>query len=329
MTTRAFSSDRQPDVLSAVALFRMIHHYGLHVGGSLLIAYRRWKNDDASSMAAAVAYYLALSLFPMLLLLIAGVGLVMRFTQLGQNAETQILVVVAEHCSPTLETQVREVLAQLRSHSLLGGPFGLVTAILAAIGVFHQFERAFDKIWRIPDRPQSGLLASVLEVLGQRVAAFVLLASVGLLIVVILAANVAIGAVRSWMTSLNIPGTSAVVLGDMTTTLLLNSFAFGMLYRWLPKRPVGWSAALRGGMLVAVIWEVGRQVLSAFLIGMRYTTAYGAIGSFIALLLWFYWGVTVLFFGAEYVQVISHQSRAADKPKLTEEFEKLSASTHV
>ncbi|MFO0384804.1 MAG: YhjD/YihY/BrkB family envelope integrity protein, partial [Pirellula sp.] len=45
-------------------------------------------------------------------------------------------------------------------------------------------------------------------------------------------------------------------------------------------------------------------VLGVFLIGMRYTTAYGAIGSFIALLLWCYYGICILFFGAEYVQVL-------------------------
>jgi len=56
--------------------------------------------------------------------------------------------------------------------------------------------------------------------------------------------------------------------------------------------------------LAACIWELGREVLGVFLIGMRYTSAYGAIGSFIAILLWCYYGISILFFGAEYVQVL-------------------------
>ena len=56
-------------------------------------------------------------------------------------------------------------------------------------------------------------------------------------------------------------------------------------------------------------WEVGRDVLGAFFIGMRYTTAYGAIGSFIALLLWCYYGISILFFGAEYVQILESRRR--------------------
>jgi hypothetical protein len=79
---------------------------------------------------------------------------------------------------------------------------------------------------------------------------------------------------------------------------------FSFVYRWLPKKEVCWADAIRGGLLAACIWELGREVLGAFLIGMRYTTAYGAIGSFIAILLWCYYGISILFFGAEYVQVL-------------------------
>ncbi len=297
----------KPDSFSAAALADSGNQYARDVSGSLMLAVRRWQLDDGSSMAAAVAYYLALSLFPMLLLLTSGVGIAMRYTRLGHDAETQILSVVAEHCSPTLEVQVRDVLLQLREQAVVGGPVGLFTAILAAIGVFYQFERAFDKIWRIPPPGKRGALQVVARVLTERLKAFFLLAGLGAVIVCILAANVAIGAVREWMTHFRISGTVMVTIIDALTTVALNALAFGGLYRWLPKRPVLWRDAVRGGLLVSVIWEVGRQVLSASLIGMRYTTAYGAIGSFIALLLWFYWGVTILFFGAEYVQVVSRR----------------------
>ena len=90
-----------------------------------------------------------------------------------------------------------------------------------------------------------------------------------------------------------------------------NALLFGMVYKWLPKKEVGWNEALRGGLLAAVIWELGRVILGAFLIGMQYTSAYGVIGSFIAILLWCYYGMSIVFFGAEYVQVL--QRRKAER----------------
>lgn len=283
--------------------------YGKQVFFGVIAAARKWQADDASAMAAGVAYYLALSLFPMLLLLTAGLGLVFRFTRVGRDAELQILSVVAEHCSPTLEQQVRQVLSQLEEHSLVGGPFGLLTAVLAAIGVFYQFERAFDRIWRVKSREDADWWAACVRIVTQRVSAFCLLASVGLAIVLILLINVAVGFVQAWMVGLRIPGSNAISAVDACVTLLLNAAVFGLLYRWLPKRRIQWVDALRGGLLAAIVWEVGRQLLGAVLIGVRYTAAYGAIGSFIALLLWCYWGVSIIFFGAEYAQVLSDYRR--------------------
>ncbi len=299
--------DRQQDLLSAASLLRFAKQYAKSVAGSIILAGRRWQMDDAGSMAAAVAYYLALSIFPMWLLLTSGIGMVLRFTKLGQDAEEQIFLVIAEHTSPTLEAQIRSLLIQLEDQSTVTGPVGLLTAVLAAIGVFHQFERGFDKIWRIPSPPSRGLLSSVIRVLTQRLAAFCLLGCLGTMIIGILATNVAITGLETWMSENNIPGVSIVMLIDGTATIALNAIAFGLLYRWLPKRPTTWSDSLRAGLLVALIWEAGRQILGAFLIRMTYTSAYGAAGSLIALLLWFYWGVTIIFFGAEYVQVLSRR----------------------
>jgi membrane protein len=249
-------SARCPHRFSALGLLNLGRYYFQEVSESLLEAFRRWQRDDVSAMAACVAYYLALSLFPMLLLLIAGVGLVMRFTQLGHDAELQILQIVSEHCSSSLEAQVRQVLAQLRDHSVVGCPFGLSTAILAAIGVFYQFERAFDKIWHYTPPTHGGWRLTIRRLLLRRCAAFLLFTGVGMAIVATLAANVALGTLRQWMSHLHLPGTIAIGIVDATGTMLLNATAFGLLYRWLPKRRVQWSDAFRGGLLVAFIWEI-------------------------------------------------------------------------
>lgn len=299
---------RQSDRFSAAAIVGFLFSYLQDVFTSLRLAARRWQMDDAASMSAAVAYYLALSVFPMLLILSSGIGLFLKFTHLGKDAELQILNVVSEHCSPSLEAQIQMMLSQFKDQSLIGGPFGLGASILTAIGVFYQFERAFDKIWRIPPRTARGALHSVIQLIAGRLMAFLMLGCVGLVIVAIGVANIAIGALREWMTHLQLPGTVAITLVDASATLFLNTLAFAFLYRYLPKRKVRWRDAFRSSLLVAIIWEISRGFLLTLLIGTRYTTTYGAIGSFIAVLLWFYWGVTILFFGAEYLQVLSRRN---------------------
>ena len=131
-----------------------------------------------------------------------------------------------------------------------------------------------------------------------------MLLSLGGLLVVLFFLSMGISQVRS-VTSQTLPSvTQLFSFFDLVTTIAVNAMLFMLIYRILPKRPVCWIDALRGGLLAAVIWEVGRGLLGAVFIGMRYTSAYGAIGSFIALLLWCYYGISILFYGAEYVQVL-------------------------
>ncbi|MFO0942266.1 MAG: YihY/virulence factor BrkB family protein [Pirellulales bacterium] len=307
MPTRTLSSSNNPHPLSIIGLAKLAKSTLVGLGSNLHLAFRRWQRDDAMSLAAAVSFYLSLSIFPMLLLLTGGLGLVMKHTQLGSDAHQKILQIASEHCSPSLEAKINDVLQQFKQQSIANGPIGFLTTLLAAIGVFYQFERAFDKIWRVPPASSKHWAGSILRIIKERVSAFVLLASVGLGIFAVLLVNMAIGIIGKWFKGTYLDPFVSLTTSHTLITIMLNSLAFGVIFRFLPKRPIQWSVALRGGLLTSVLWEIGRQLLGSFLIGVKYTTAYGAIGSFIGLLLWFYWGVSLLLFGAEYVLVLSHR----------------------
>ena len=272
----------------------------------------RWSEDDASSLAASVAYYLALSLFPMMLLLTSGFGLFLQFSKTGKQAEEQILSMVEIHASPIIKKQIEQVLTQLQNHSVVSGPFGFIATTLAAIGIFVQIDRGFDRIFRIPAEKDADVRRTIYRVMKSRFLAFVMLAGLGGSILVMFAAGMVMAQFRSITTS-TLPSMNHLFGAlELVSTVVANGLLFSLVYRWLPKRYVCWTDAIRGGLLAACIWELGRVVLGVFLIGMRYSSAYGAVGSFIAILLWCYYGISILFFGAEYVQVL--QLRRQGRP---------------
>ncbi len=264
----------------------------------------RWSEDDASSLAASVAYYLALSMFPLMLLLTSGFGIFLQFSKTGKKAEEQILVMVETHASPVIKKQIEQVLTQLQNQSLVSGPFGFMAATLAAIGIFAQIDRGFDRIFRIPAQKDSDVRRTIYRVMKSRFLAFMMLASLGGAILVMFVAGMVMAQFRS-ITSSAVPSMHYLLpIAELASDVIGNGLLFSLVYRWLPKKYVCWKDAIRGGLLAACIWELGRFVLGAFLIGMRYSSAYGAVGSFIAILLWCYYGISILFFGAEYVQVL-------------------------
>jgi len=139
-----------------------------------------------------------------------------------------------------------------------------------------------------------------------------MLVGLGGLLIGLFIGTMAVSQVRS-VTTRTLPSVGHFFnLFDLLGAVSANTTLFTLIYRVLPKRRVHWQDALRGGLLAAIVWEIGRDLLGAFFIGMRYTTAYGAIGSFIALLLWCYYGISILFFGAEYVQVLEIRRRSRE-----------------
>lgn len=98
--------------------------------------WKRWTDDNGRLLAAGVAYYGALSFFPLLLTLISGVGLLLNFTSVEKNAETELLNAVGTQLSPALQVHVAVALDQVRSGAQTTGPIGLIALLIGAMAMF-------------------------------------------------------------------------------------------------------------------------------------------------------------------------------------------------
>jgi len=274
----------------------------------------RWYADDGPLMSAATAYYLGLSFFPLLLVLIAGVGLFLENTHLGQNARQEVIAAIAKNMSDQLADYVKQSLDVVQERSVISGPLGLLTMLITSLAAFAQFDSAFDRIWRVPSRNSKSIIAMGLGLLIQRGRAFLLLFGLGLFVVVVFLAGMVLAAIQSRAAHL-LPQEewlwNTVQIG---VTLATNTLVFMLLFWLLPKSPVRWCDAFHGALLTAVAWEIGRQVLAVFIARGKYTSAYGVVGAFLAILLWCYYAVTIILLGAEYIHVLrarKRKSRAA------------------
>ena len=269
---------------------------------TLQLVARRWSRDDASLLAAGVAYYAALSLFPVMMLLTAGLGLFLKWTNMGHDAEHYIFEAVREQLSPTLVTNLRAALEQVQENASVGGPAGLVMFLVAALAIFAQFERAFDRIWEVPSQPNTTIWNSLGDLLRFRLRAFAMLMALGTAIIVVFFAEMAFSTFQNRVDHHFTSSDWVWWTLEMLLATILNGAVFSLVYRFLPKVSVSWQEALCGGFVASIIWELGRHILASFVIGQHYTSAYGVIGSLLAIMLWVYYGVAVVFVGAEFIQ---------------------------
>ena len=248
-----------------------------------------WQEDDGFLLSAAMAYYAAFSLFPLCLVLISALGFVLHFSQRADNAQAVLLDQVKQQAGPWLADQLQALLAGVKASAGLGGPLGAVTLLAAAIVVFLQLDYIFGRIFGTTSSSSiTSWWGYVRIVLHDRLWAFLMLLAVGVLLLGLFAVDVYVLAGVRMNIENKLPG--GVMLSGWAQflfTTATNALLFAVIYKVLPKVRVPWRDALAGGLLVALVWIGGQRLLVRFLIGPSYT-AYGIVGSFIAVRSWVY-----------------------------------------
>ena len=98
-------------------------------------------------------------------------------------------------------------------------------------------------------------------------------------------------------------------------SLALLSILFALLYKVLPDVEISWGDVWVGGAITAMLFALGRFLLGLYLARSTISSAYGAAGSLVVLLLWVYYSAQIIFLGAEFTQVYAKKYGATIVPK--------------
>jgi membrane protein len=270
-------------------------------------AYRHFADRGGTMLAAAIAYYLAFSLFPLMLVLVAGIGWAFRATAAGHDAQQRVLAAIAEQASPTLRDQIEQAFNAVEQKAGASGSFGILVLLVASVAIFTQLDYAFDRLWDRPDGGEQGIRPWLTNLIFVRLKALLMLIGVGAFVIAVMISSIVWQGVESAVQStVDVPAWARQSVQPLLH-ITLDFLAFTMLYAFVPKIHVRAKAAFAGGALAALLWEVGRQVLAAYVLRRNLPTAYGVIGSFMAIMLWTYYAMIVILFGAAYAKLVNDE----------------------
>ena len=281
--------------------------------GHLLVALLReawveYEVDRARYLAVAMTYYALLSVVPLLSLLLAALGLMLRFTTVAAEARQQMLAAIEGRFGPDLSAAITGLLTTLQQESIIATVVSLVGLLVAASLLFRHLRLTFRAIWKYEPPLIAGSLRLVVRAtLVERVIAFsMVLGGGGLLLVAM-----ALIAASQWVSNLPLLGGATGWFLGAFTSMLLAVLTFAVLYRLLPPVPVRWRHVWLAAVLCALAWVVASELLAfsgGVLGGSR--SMYGALGSVLAVMLWMNVVSQVLFFGAELCKVVATRAGA-------------------
>jgi membrane protein len=272
--------------------------------------FQEWLQDKAPQLGAALAYYTVFSLAPLVLVLLAIVGVLFRDDPAG--AWNKLTQQMSYFLDPSA-VQVVQNIAQKASEpgkSTLATLIGVALALFGASGVFGQLQDALNTIWGVKAKPSRGIW----RFLRARFLSFGMVAGVCFLLLVSLAVEAMLKAFSQYVQSI-LPGGITVAL----TVYLLFDFAvvvllFAMIFKFLPDVKIQWRDVWTGAIVTAILFGIGKWLLGFYLGSGAASSAYGAASSLITLLLWVYYSSQILLFGAEFTQVYAAQAGRTLKP---------------
>jgi len=270
-------------------------------------AVQHWAGDRAATIGAALAFYCAFSLAPLLIVVVTVTGWIVG----SQVAEAQLADQLrALFGSATANVLLTAMQSADSRNGAIATAISVATLVFGATTVFAALQDALQQIWGRHTAEPRGVYGW----LRSRVLSFGFILAVGFLLLVSLSLSTALTALRGLVAKFYSELVVLTVVLDFIVTLALVTGLIALIYRYLPARRIGWRPILLGALVTALLFQLGRWAVGFYLARATQPTAFGAAASFVALLLWLYYTAQIFLLGAEFTACLGG-TRSGMKPE--------------
>jgi membrane protein len=245
------------------------------------------------TQSAALAFYTALSLAPLIVITLSVVGL------LGQDSQKQLLAQISSLMGEQAATAITAIVNSAKERPELGslaGVIGVIALLFSASGVFAQLQESLNIIFEAESKKKAGIWGWI----QKRLLSMGMVLTLGFLSLVSLLASTVLsyffGEAGDFWKALNFVVSLAAFAG-----------LFTLILRYMPDRHLDWRNAFRGGVVTALLFSAGKSLIGLYLGQSAVGSAYGAAGSLMILLVWVYYSALIVFSGAELTKALSAQ----------------------
>jgi membrane protein len=265
--------------------------------GKIKTIFIKFREKDIFTLAAAVAFYAFLSVFPFLIMLLYASSLFLK----EAVSVDKIKLYLRLFPPSVIDTVIANLENILRSGQILS-LISFLFLIYFAFNVFTHLEQALNKIFSV-DKIIGGWKATLKAFSFFLITAFVLLVSffTGNTFLILAAKLERIPLVNSYV---------VILLGHV----VVESFFLALSYKFLSRRKLSFKSVMAGGLAATILWEILKHIFGVYIVRIKlYSVLYGSIGSLILLMLWLYYSILVYLLGAEIAMELEESARKREK----------------
>ena len=262
-----------------------------------------WWGHDGPRLGAAVSYYAIFALAPTLVIAISVAGAVFGADAARGHVVTQLGGLVGDAAAENIEAMIAS--AWRSNGKGIAALLGVATLLVASTGVFAELRFALNKMFDVA--PTETALGGLVRA---RMTAVAMVLAFGFLLIISLMISAGLAALAKWL-SVRYPEAQAALSAlDVATSMIVLTFAFGLILRGLPSQRPSWRASIIGAVASAAFFSLGKHLVALYLVRAGVATSYGAAGSFVVVIFWVFYSTQVLLIGAAIGQQFVPGSRS-------------------
>src|SRR5690606_30121558 len=241
----------------------------------LKTTFNEWNEDKAPRLAAELTYYTAFSIAPLLVIVIAVIGLVYGQEAARGQIVQQIQNEVGRDTAEIIQTMIEN--ANSEPAGIIATVIGIVTIIFGAAGFFGQLQDALNTIWEVQPKPNRGIK----DIIRERFLSFTMVLGIGFLLLVSLVISAVLSSLHNFVIGLLPVAQLLTQILNFVLSFGVVTLLFAMIYRVLPDVDLAWKDVAIGAVITALLFTIGKFLLSLYLGNSGVASSYGVAGSFV------------------------------------------------
>jgi membrane protein len=264
--------------------------------------FKEFGDSNPMIYASSIAFFTIFALPAILVLIINTSGNLFGEEAITGELANKVGSLIGQESAEQVQKIVKN--ATQSESGIIATIISIVTLFIAATTVFTLLQRALNQIWHVKPQPKKEWLKMIMD----RVISFVIVLGLGLILAISISFDAVIAAFSDLIDE-RVFGLSLYLIWIINFLLSfgLLSFVFAIIFKVLPDANVRWKDVWVGTVITTLLFIGGKFLIGMIIGNSTITTAYGAAGSVIVILVWVYFSTMILLLGAEITQVYARE----------------------
>jgi membrane protein len=259
-----------------------------------------FSEDRAEILAAALAFYTLLSLAPLVIIAVAVAGTLLGQSEARQEVTRVLTQATSASVAETINGWVDQAAKTTGVASVIGGALLLYTASR----LFEQIKAALNQVFDVDEFSSEGFKTTAKSYVLRKLFGFAMVLGAGVVLIAVFVSRTALYAASSRIFAHAPRAGTLAEIGQVGFSIIVVTGVAAVLFKIVPDTKVGWRAAWIGGLVTSILFNIGNILVGLYLARATVAATYGAAGSLVVVLLWFFYSAQILLVGAEIAHAV-------------------------